>query len=313
MPRTRLTAMRKRQKVVVGVDMGATHIRICLLTTHGQVMITDKERTQPVIAGGLAKGLVAFIRGHLSGREADVATLMIGLPASIGRDKRTIISVPNLPCDAGEFTDLAACLEENFLCPVTFERDVNMQLYYDVTEGQIADKLVLGFYLGTGFGFGVWLNGAPYVGAHGVAGELGHIPLGDPAARCGCGNPGCLETLCSGVALARWYAGAPRDYPLTEIFTYARNEKSLAEFMDLAAKAIATGINLFDPDYVLLGGGVMDMADFPYDRLVERTGLFTRKPLPYTALTFAKASSSSFNGAIGAARMGLNMPVKGRF
>ncbi|XBS70942.1 ROK family protein [Acerihabitans sp. KWT182] len=86
--------------------------------------------------------------------------------------------------------------------------------------------------------------------------------------------------------------------------------KKLLDFIELGAKAIATGINLFDPDYVLLGGGVMDMADFPYDRLVERTGVFIRKPLPFTGLTFAKASSSSFNGAIGAARMGLNLPVK---
>ncbi|WP_213992806.1 allose kinase [Sodalis sp. dw_96] len=305
--------MRKRRKVVVGVDMGATHIRICLLTGDGQVLITDKERTRPVIAEGLAKGLTAFIKRHLAGLEADVAALMIGFPASIGRDKKTIISVPNLPCDAGEFTGLAPCLEAEFFCPVTFERDVNMQLYYDVTEEKIADKLVLGCYLGTGFGFGVWLNGGPYVGAHGVAGELGHIPLGDPAARCGCGNPGCLETLCSGAALARWYAAAPRDYPLTELFTHGRYEKSLMEFIDLGAKAIATGINLFDPEYVLLGGGVMDMADFPYDRLVEQTGVFTRKPLPFTALTFAKASSSSFNGAIGAARMGLDMPVRRHF
>ncbi len=305
--------MHKRPTIVVGVDMGATHIRICLLTDDGQVLLTDKDRTRPLIAGGLAQGLTAFINGHLAGREADVAALMIGFPASIARDKKTIISVPNLPCDAGEFANLAAGLEDVFLCPVTFERDVNTQLYYDVTERRLADKLVLGCYLGTGFGFGVWLNGAPYVGAHGVAGELGHIPLGDPAVSCGCGNPGCLETLCSGAALAHWYASAPREYALTEIFTYAQHEKRLLDFIDLGARAIATGINLFDPDDVLLGGGVMDMADFPYDRLVERTGVFIRKPLPFTALAFAKASSSSFNGAIGAARMGLNMPIRRHF
>ncbi|XBS70943.1 allose kinase [Acerihabitans sp. KWT182] len=218
--------MRKRQKVIVGVDMGATHIRICLLSQDGQVLLTDKERTGPVIAGGLAKGLTGFIKSHLGERPGDINALIIGFPASIARDRKTVISVPNLPCEVKEFAFLAAALEECFLCPVIFERDVNMQLYYDVTEEGIADKLVLGCYLGTGFGFGVWLNGAPYVGAHGVAGELGHIPLGDPAARCGCGNPGCLETLCSGVALARWYAGAPRDYALSELFTYARHEKA---------------------------------------------------------------------------------------
>ena len=302
--------MHKRQKVVVGVDMGATHIRICLLTEDGQVLITGKDRTQPVIADGLAAGLARFIQSFLPGYEAGIAALMIGFPASIARDKKTIISVPNLPCDAGEFTHLAAHLEERFLCPVTFERDVNMQLYYDVTEQNLTDKLVLGCYLGTGFGFAVWLNGAPYVGSHGVAGELGHIPLGDPAARCGCGNQGCLETLCSGVALSRWYHSVPRAYPLGEVFTHARQEAVLESFIELGAKAIATGINLFDPDCIVLGGGVMDMTDFPYDRLVEQAGAFIRKPLPFTAVTFSKASSSSFNGAIGAARMGLNLQTQ---
>lgn len=305
--------MHKRQQLVVGVDMGATHIRICLITADGQVLITAKDRTQPVVAEGLASGLTRFIKGHLAGREGDVAAVMIGFPASIARDKKTIISIPNLPCDATEFVHLAARLEEQFLCPVTFERDVNMQLYYDVTERQMADKLVLGCYLGTGFGFAIWLNGAPFVGAHGVAGELGHIPLGDPAARCGCGNQGCLETLCSGIALARWYAATPRAYPLDQVFTYARAETPLMDFIELGAKAIATGINLFDPDCIVLGGGVMDMVDFPYDQLIARTGAFIRKPVPFSSLTFAKASSSSFNGAIGAARMGLGLPVKRRF
>jgi allose kinase len=57
---------------------------------------------------------------------------------------------------------------------------------------------VLAAYLGTGMGFAIWLNGAPWTGAHGVAGELGHIPQGDIRAL-RCGNPGCLETVCSGL------------------------------------------------------------------------------------------------------------------
>ncbi len=51
-----------------------------------------------------------------------------------------------------------------------------------------------------------------------MAGELGHIPQGDNALICGCGNPGCLETVCSGIALKRWYEQQPRDYALDELF-----------------------------------------------------------------------------------------------
>ncbi|TKI05458.1 allose kinase [Martelella alba] len=295
--------MHNRQKVVVGVDMGATHIRICLLGDDGQLVATDKNRTDTVIAKGLARGLSQFIQDRLAGYATEMTALMIGFPAAVARDRKTIISVPNLPCDTGEFSYLADRLMQQFHCPVAFERDVNLQLYYDVTEQRLADKLVLGCYLGTGFGFAVWLNGALFVGAHGVAGELGHIPLGDPDIRCGCGNDGCLETLCSGAALARWYGREPRGYALSDVFVENRREPVLDEFIRLGAKAIATSANLFDPDCILLGGGVMDMAGFPYERLVAQTRRHLRKPLPAEILAFAKASSSSFNGAIGAARM----------
>ncbi|HEY0208529.1 allose kinase [Acerihabitans sp.] len=295
--------MNTGQLVIVGVDMGATHIRICLLSPDGQVLVTAKERSLPVVENGMAEGLAGFIGRFIAERGAGVAAVMIGFPASIARDRKRIMSTPNLPCAASEFVDLADNLARRLQCPVAFERDVNLQLSYDVSERRLGDKLVLGCYLGTGFGFSVWLNGAPYVGAHGVAGELGHIPLGDDAARCGCGNKGCLETLCSGVALARWYQGAARDYPLSDIFTCAGDDSYITGFIDTAAKAIATGVNLFDPEHVLLGGGVMDMENFPYPRLIARAGDFIRKPLPYEEITFAKASSSAFNGAIGAARM----------
>ncbi|WP_413722301.1 allose kinase [Sodalis sp. RH24] len=299
--------MKNRRLVIVGVDMGATHIRICLLSPDGQVLVTAKESTLPVVESGLAEGLSAFIGRFLVQRGAGVAAVMIGFPASIARDRKTIMSTPNLPCATREFVDLAAELERRLQCPVAFERDVNLQLFYDVSEQRLGDKLVLGCYLGTGFGFAIWLNGAPYVGAHGVAGELGHIPLGDDGARCGCGNTGCLETACSGVALARWYHGAAHDYALSDIFTCAHGDSYITGFIDTAAKAIATGVNLFDPDHILLGGGVMDMVDFPYDRLIARAGDFIRKPLPYEEIIFAKASSSAFNGAIGAARLGLRV------
>ncbi|NDL62725.1 allose kinase [Acerihabitans arboris] len=301
--------MSSRQRAIVGVDMGATHIRICLLSPGGEVLVTAKERTLPVVENGLAAGLSRFIGRFLQQYGAKAVAVMIGFPASIARDRKNIMSTPNLPCAAADFVDLAALLEQRLKCPVAFERDVNLQLFYDVAERNLGDKLVLGCYLGTGFGFSVWLNGAPYVGAHGVAGELGHIPLGDDGIRCGCGNPGCLETVCSGVALARWYHSAPRDYALSDVFSLAGQDDYLADFIDRAARAMATGINLFDPDVILLGGGVMDMVDFPLDRLIARAGDFIRKPLPFDEIKFARASSSAFNGAIGAARMGRRLAV----
>ena len=99
-------------------------------------------------------------------------------------------------------------------------------------------QLVLAAYLGTGMGFAVWMNGAPWTGAHGVAGELGHIPLGDMTQHCACGNPGCLETNCSGMALRRWYEQQPRNYPLRDLFVHAENAPFVQSLLENAARPL---------------------------------------------------------------------------
>ena len=227
--------------------------------------------------------------------------LVMGFPALVSKDKRTIISTPNLPLTAADLYDLADKLENTLNCPVEFSRDVNLQLSWDVVENRLTQQLVLAAYLGTGMGFAVWMNGAPWTGAHGVAGELGHIPLGDMTQHCACGNPGCLETNCSGMALRRWYEQQPRNYPLRDLFVHAENAPFVQSLLENAARAIATSINLFDPDAVILGGGVMDMPAFPRETLIAMTQKYLRRPLPHQVVRFIAASSSDFNGAQGAA------------
>ncbi|KNZ25219.1 sugar kinase, partial [Escherichia coli] len=119
--------------------------------------------------------------------------------------------------------------------------------------------------------------------------------------HCACGNPGCLETNCSGMALRRWYEQQPRNYPLSDLFVHAENAPFVQSLLENAARAIATSINLFDPDAVILGGGVMDMPAFPRETLIAMTQKYLRRPLPHQVVRFIAASSSDFNGAQGAA------------
>ena len=303
--------MQKRRNVVAGVDMGATHIRFCLQSADGEVLHCEKQRTAEVIRHGVVSGVSAMIQAQLDHFQARCCGLVMGFPALVGKDKRTIISTPNLPLQAAELCELAGKLEDALGCPVEFARDVNLQLSFDVAQNDLQNQQVLAAYLGTGMGFAIWLNGAPWTGAHGVAGELGHIPQGDMSLRCGCGNSGCLETVCSGIALQRWYAQQPRDYALGEVFTRAADEPFVQALLGNAARAIATSINLFDPDAVILGGGVMDMPGFPVDALIDNIKQHLRKPLPYQAVRFISATSSSFNGAQGAAQLAHNrfMPM----
>ncbi|EEZ4383502.1 allose kinase [Escherichia whittamii] len=293
--------MQKQRNVVAGVDMGATHIRFCLRTAEGETLHCEKKRTVEVIASGVMAGIVGMLDEQLRHFNARCHGLVMGFPALVSKDKRTIISTPNLPLTAEALHGLASKLEDALNCPVEFSRDVNLQLSWDVMENRLTQQQVLGVYLGTGMGFAVWMNGAPWTGAHGVAGELGHIPLGDMTQHCACGNLGCLETVCSGLTLKRWYEQQPRNYALSNLFVHAGNVPFVQSLLENAARAMATSINLFDPDAVILGGGVMDMPAFPHETLIAMTQTYLRRPLPHQAVRFIAASSSDFNGAQGAA------------
>lgn len=293
--------MRSPHRVVAGVDMGATHIRFCLHNSEGELLFRSKQLTEAVIQRGICAGIRGVLAPEIIRQEARCTGLVMGFPALVTRDRRGVLSAPNLALSASSFQGLAGELEQALGCPVAFSRDVNLQLRWDVAENHLEDQVVLGAYLGTGMGFAVWLNGGPWLGAHGAAGELGHIPLGDPQLTCTCGNPGCLETLCSGRALRQWYQQVPRQYALGELFLHATQEPEVRQMLLRGAQGIATAINLFDPDVVVLGGGVMDMAGFPRERLAALTCRYVRKPLPGASVRFMTASSSAFNGARGAA------------
>ncbi|BFQ94440.1 ROK family protein [Gallibacterium anatis] len=91
------------------------------------------------------------------------------------------------------------------------------------------------------------------------------------------------------------------DHSLSELFIYALDTKFVRGYLQYLAKSIAMVVNLFDPDCIVLGGGVMDMENFPYQQLKQNCLTMIRKPLPYNKIEFYQAQSSDFNGAIGAA------------
>ena len=83
--------MHEQHKVVAGVDMGATHIRFCLQTGDGTVLHCEKRRTTEVIEGGVVAGIAALILSQCEGLQARCLGLVMGFPALVGRDKRTVI------------------------------------------------------------------------------------------------------------------------------------------------------------------------------------------------------------------------------
>lgn len=290
-----------KRKAFIGIDMGGTHSRLCVLDKDKNILQLEKLLTLKLISNGLIEGISSLIDENVHRLNVQVERVIIGLPATISKDRTSVLSTPNLKVDAQEFNSLVSSLESQLNCKVELERDVNLQLAYDVEELKLADKNVIGCYVGTGFGFSVWINNDIYVGANGVAGEIGHIPYGDDGKVCGCGKKGCLETLVSGTQLKHEYESQNASYPISDFFSQQNNQSYIDRLVANLAKAIVTSVNLFDPDVVLLGGGVIDMNDFPFKKLTQQVFTMISSPIPQQTVTLKQASSSSFNGAMGAA------------
>ena len=162
---------------------------------------------------------------------------------------------------------LSADLSATLGVTVKIANDANCLALAEATLGAARDRrVVVALILGTGVGSGIVVHGRVLEGLHGIAGEWGHNPMRDEAAPCYCGRRGCVETVISGPSLERFYrAQTGEDVPLPGIAARAaRGEVAARATLErLRAKfgeAIAAVINVLDPDAVVIGGGVGNIA-----------------------------------------------------
>ena len=148
-------------------------------------------------------------------------------------------------------------------CEAILANDANCCALAEATLGAGRGyQTVFGIILGTGVGGGVVVNGSALSGAHGIAGEWGHNPLGGEDTPCYCGRSGCVETVCAGPSLEKFYAvHSGHSLRLPEIVKCA-SEGDLSAVATLErlrskfAEALGAVINILDPDAVVIGGGV---------------------------------------------------------
>jgi fructokinase len=194
------------------------------------------------------------------------ATVGVGIPGSISPATGLVKNANSVwligqPLDR----DLSARLAR----PVRLANDANCFALSEATDGAGRDAaVVFGVIVGTGTGAGIVVDGRVLVGPNAVAGEWGHNPLPWPRAGewpgppCYCGKTGCIETFLSGPALARDHeqaTGMRLEAP--ELARRAAGgdrpaEATLARYEDRMARALATVINVLDPDMIVLGGGM---------------------------------------------------------
>ena len=163
--------------------------------------------------------------------------------------------------------NLKADLERLLQRVIVLENDANCFALAESMLGAGASlmrdhsRLAFGIILGTGVGGGIVYGGHARRGAHGIAGEWGHNELVPGGERCYCGKRGCVETVISGPALERYYQHlSGRFKPLEQIALDCGSDGAAAETIERLllyfGKALATVINIIDPDCCILGGGV---------------------------------------------------------
>ena len=272
---------KKAGKAVVGIDIGATKILVGVLKGR-RVLSTVKAKTAPAegereffatIAATVGKALE---EACLQPRQ--LAAVGAGCPGVLDTRSDRIVSSANIPFIKDY--PLARKLEKIFKVPAAVENDANMGLYGEWHFGAAAGcRNVAGFFLGTGIGGALILDGRLYRGSSGAAGEMGHIFVDPLGPGCGCGNTGCLEALAGRLAIAGEAAvlaargGAPRllseagaDVRKLKSGVLARaveaGDKQLKELVRrkaaLVGIAMANIVNTLDPECLVLGGGLVE-------------------------------------------------------
>ena len=215
--------------------------------------------------------------------------IVLGVPVSLAKDLDTVLSSPNILQLEG--LQLGSMLEARFKVPVRLERDINLLLLGEVYGKNISSAL--GIFFGTGIGASFILENRVYRGAS-VGLEIGHIPIRGEGKVCICGNIDCLEAYACGHtlnALSKQFS-----IPVNDIFIKHGNlklEQLLFEFVRDQAYAVATAINLFDPELCIIGGGIPEMNNFPREEFRQTILEHLRRPLPRESIKLEWAKLGS--------------------
>lgn len=293
-------------KYIIGIDIGGTNFRIGAVRDGLEEEMFEQKSSAAFHKENAVGFLMEEVRNYISryNLQGKIEAISIGVPSIVSKDKSFIYSTPNLK--GLENIDLGHRMEEVLHIPVFIDRDVNYLLAHDIEKYQLdpdKEKTVLGFYLGTGFGNAVYINGKIHSGKNGVAGELGHIPMYNIEEKCPCGNYGCAELRCSGKYLSYLVEKHFPDIELPEVFVKYKEHEIIQKYIELLSYPMATEINILDPDYVLLAGGVIMMKEFPIEQLKKEILKRTRKPYPAQNLTFICTQHNQYSGVLGGATM----------
>ena len=304
----------------IGVDLGGTKMLVGVVGPDQKVLHESRESSTGKTEDEIVEALAAELEEAREARP-EVVAAGLGIPATIDHEKGLAINAVNL-----EITDvpLRDLLEERSGLRVFVDNDANVaalaEFLYGV--GKDAKNLVM-LTIGTGIGGGLVLNGEIYRGTIGAGAELGHTVINENGPPCQgtCPNRGCVETYASGTALAREGLIAADRNPTSALgIAHDRGEEITGRTVTEAALtgdetaqgvvatagrhlgvALADFANIFEPDVIVIGGGVSAAGDVLLDPAREELRTRALPPMNRTEVRLAKLGPDA--GMIGAAAM----------
>jgi fructokinase len=294
--------------VRIGLDVGGTKIEVIALADSGDTLVRQRVATPHGDYNATLSAISVLVSDVEQRTGAGRASRGGAIPGTISAATGLVKNANSTWLNG---RPLGQDLSHRLGRPVRLANDANCFALSEASDGAAAGAdTVFGVIAGTGTGGGLVVRGHVLVGANGVAGEWGHNPLpwprtGEwPGPACYCGRTGCIETFLSGPGLSRDFERATRER-LTPEAIVARAAAGdlnasmcLDRYEDRFARALASVINVFDPEVVVLGGGLSN---------IER--LYASVPSRWTAFVFSdvvttrlvKATHGDSSGVRGAA------------
>ncbi|HBT19572.1 MAG TPA: glucokinase [Clostridiaceae bacterium] len=311
------------KKYVIGVDLGGTKITTAISDLAGKIiekttLATGAHLGEEVVMERIFESISMVLEASKIAEE-EVRAIGIGSPGPLDAEKGTIITTPNLPF---KNYNVAKPIERKFGITTYLDNDANAAALGEYAFGAgKGTKNLLYITVSTGVGGGAVLNGRPYRGSTSNALEVGHMTI-EPFSphRCNCGNYGDLESLSSGTAIAKRAkeaVEAGKETILKDAQTitsyevhqaYLEGDAVAMEILDKAFAYMGIGVaNLivnFDPEVIVIGGGVSKIGDLFFAKVKEsaRTRCFD---FMFDAVKIVPAELGQDAGVIGAIALAL--------
>jgi glucokinase len=302
---------------IVGIDIGGTKTSVSIGTHQGKILLRTVIATEG--AGSTLGEVKRIIRAYLKRYDPGLKkTKGIGISAVGPLDLKTgiLLNPPNMP--RWRRVPLKRIFSRSFSLPVAVDNDANSAALAEKTFGAGKDVQQLFYYtVSTGIGGGLIMDGRIFHGASGDAAEIGHSVILPNGPRCKCGKRGCLEALASGTAIARIarervkksslilkLAQKKKDIDAIVVARAARKGDKLAcsiynEAAFYLGLSVTNVIQVFNPEMVVIGGGVSKVGKILFQPLIKTVRNFTW-PRPLRSCKIVPAKLKDVVGDLGA-------------